>query len=296
MTGQSIIPIVIDTDNALRTPRTTLEKIFGGDVDDAFAIAFLLCESKLVSAIYSVSGNADSKSCYENNCEILAELDSKVPCYEGLGRKHLLRAPTPQNGSEYLALGPLTNLAYFCKNQFMPSQIWMTLGRIQTRGRWPPFWPVEFNATQDLDSFQIVISQKIKKTIVPLDIAFQLQLLPTHKTKICESQIGRYLWRNSRRWSWRSLLVKGRRSFPVWDLVSAIASRYPETCHIEKGYGYLFSNGLFLCDVNDIPKTYHDRKKAIQRVEINIVTNIDTEKMWSIFFQTINELPTKDLF
>ena len=296
MTGPSIIPIVIDTDNALGTPRNSFENILGGDVDDAFAIAFLLCESNLVSSIYSVSGNVESKICHANNCELLDLLQSKVSNFEGLSKNNFLKPPVPQNQSEYLALGPLTNLDYFLKNQFQPSRIWMTLGRIQTLGNYPPLWPVEFNATQDLPAFQNVISEKVEKIVVPLDIAFQLQFSSTYKTELCKSKVGRFLWKNSRRWSRRSLVLKGRRSFPVWDLVSAVACRYPSACHIEKGFGYLFSNGLFLCDLNDIPKTYHNRKKAIQRVEINIVTAIDVARMWQIFFRSLNEYPTKDPF
>ena len=296
MTGQSIIPIVIDTDNALGNPRKKIEKFVGGDVDDAFAIAFLLCESNVVSAVYSVSGNADSKTCYENNCELLELLESKISSFEGLGKNNLIKPPTPQNNVEYLALGPLTNLAYFLKNQFVPSHVWMTLGRIQTFGKWPPLWPIEFNATQDLVSFREVMSEKLKKTIVPLDIAIQLQFSNDLELELCRSKVGRYIWENSRRWSRRSLILKGRRSFPVWDLVSAVACRHPETCLIAKGFGYLFSNGLFLCDVNDKPQTYHDRTKAILRVEIDIVTAIDTAKMWQLFFKALNAYPTKVLF
>ena len=243
MTGPSIIPIVVDTDNALGSAN---KKYFGGDVDDAFALAFLLKSNVLISSIYSVAGNSSAKICHLNNLEICQKLQSSTVCYSGQNS-----AQAPANNCDYLALGPLTNLAQFLKRGFIPESIWMTLGRINTFGAFPPFWPVEFNATQNMSAFQSVLSSSVRKVIVPLDVAYNLKLKPCHEIQLRSTDIGRFLWDHSRRWSWRSLLFKGRRSFPVWDLVSAVAIVHPEIFLTQPGRGYLFKNGLFLCDVQN---------------------------------------------
>ena len=165
----------------------------------------------------------------------------------------------------------------------------MTLGRISTKGFFPPYWPMEFNVTTDLAAFAHVLFCDSPITIAPLDVAFRLKINSEHFKKLQESKVGRYLSENSQRWRWRNLIIKGRRSFPIWDLLSTMACVHPEVCEIKEGKGYLFKNGLFLCDIANQPATRHDRKKAILKRDINIVTNFDEEKLWSYFFKTIQD-------
>ncbi len=279
MIGQSITPIIIDTDNALGSVKNIF---FGGDVDDAFALAFLIKSKLLISALYSVDGNSSSENCYRNNLELCQILKSNIPCFKG---SHSVQMP--ENNCHYLALGPLTNLAHFLRNDFKPESVWMTLGRHKTLGAWPPLWPVEFNATQDIEAFKTVLHSNIKKVIVPLDIAFGLKIQPQYKEQFNSSEVGRYLWRHSQRWFLRSLLLKGRRGFPVWDLVSAMAIAYPETVQTQQGRGYFFKNGLFLCDVQNQKRTYHQRNKAIFSCDIEIIEKINVELIWSLFFKAL---------
>lgn len=282
MTGQLIIQTVIDTDNALGSAN---QKFLGGDVDDAFALAFLLKSQLPLATIYSVAGNASSSICQANNKELCKLLNAKVSCIEGhsgLG--------APPNGSNYLALGPLTNLAHFIKNGYIPNTVWMTLGRQTTYGNFPPFWPIEFNATKDLSATSLVLSADINKFVVPLDVAFKLKTPKNIKSKLIVSDAGSYLWHHMRRWQWRSLLLKGRMQFPVWDLVSAIAQVYPECVKIENGMGYLFKNGLFLCDVANKKISYHSRERACVSTEIKIVTEIDSKRIWDLFFKVLQGL------
>ena len=279
MIGPSIIPIVVDTDNALGSAN---KNFFGGDVDDAFALAFLLKSNTLISSVYSVAGNASAEVCHLNNLEICAKLQSNVRCYNGQ-----LSIQMPENKCHYLALGPLTNLAGFLKRDCSPESIWMTLGRINTLGFFPPIWPVEFNATKDLAAFQTVLNSGVRKIIVPLDIAFQLKLKPDQKDRFQSTEIGRYLWDHSRRWAWRNVFLKGRFAFPIWDLVSAVAITNPESVQTRPGRGYFFKNGLFLCDVENRPGTFHNREKAIFSFEIEIVTEIDIELVWDLFFKAL---------
>lgn len=279
MIGPSIIPIVVDTDNALGSAN---KNFFGGDVDDAFALAFLLKRKTLISSIYSVAGNTSAEVCHLNNLEICAKLQSNVRCYNGQVSVHKL-----ENKCNYLALGPLTNLAGFLRSGFLPESVWMTLGRINTLGFFPPYWPVEFNATKDLTAFQTVLNSDVRKVIVPLDIAFDLKLRLDQKDRFQSTIIGRYLWDHSQRWAWRSLLLKGRFAFPVWDLVSAVAITHPESIRTRLGRGHFFKNGLFLCDVENKKGTFHNRDEAVFSCDIEIVTEIDPALVWNLFFNAL---------
>lgn len=294
MTGRSIIPIVIDTDNALgKNPA----KILPGDVDDAFAIAFLL-KSLSIQSIYSVGGNAPAEICHQNNLAICRVAGSSVRCLPGLNKKSSTWHPVPlipATCEDYLSLGPLTNLSYFLKHNFSPKRIWMTLGRIKTLGLFPPLWPMEFNVTKDLHAFQLVLEAKATKIIVPLDVAIQLRFRKSMTSQMLLSTVGMHLLSNIKNWQLRNLLLKGRSHFPVWDLVSAMALVHPATCEIKKGTGYLFKNGLFLCDVLNQPRTFHDRRKAIVSLPIEIVTAIDTDLMWKLFFRALQN-PSVNLF
>lgn len=287
MIGQSIIPVVIDSDNALGPMGSGSRS---GDVDDAFALSFILKSKFPIQEIWSVGGNTSAEQAHLNNLSLIKLVEKNISCKQGLNvDASSVGLTCPEDNSSFLALGPLTNLSFFLKNNYQPKNIWMTLGRISTNGFFPPYWPMEFNATKDLPAFAHTLSCHSAITIAPLDVAFRLKINSEHFKKLQESKVGRYLSENSQRWRWRSLIVKGRRSFPVWDLLSTMACVHPEFCEIQKGKGYLFKSGLFLCDVADQSATKHDRRKAIFNRDINIVTNFDEKKLWSIFFKTIQD-------
>ena len=288
MIGLSITPIVVDTDNALGQ---LTHQLLPGDVDDAFAIAYLL-KSKLVDVktILSVGGNATAEACHRNNMDLCRVAESEIQCIQGFNKKDFYNDNDRINiesCDSYLSLGPLTNLAKLLKHNYSTKHIWMTLGRIKTRGSYPPIWPMEFNATQDLEAFKSVFKSNIPKTIVPLDVAIRLRFEKSFSAEMEKSIIGNYLMTHIKRWQIRNILLKGRSHFPVWDLVSAMALTNPETCQTEKGKGYLFSNGLLLCDVHHQAQTSHDRKHAIAVQEIDIITSINHELIWKIFFKAL---------
>ena len=285
MIGPSTIPVVIDTDNALGSPRRFREKFLGGDVDDAYALAYLVQSRIQILEILSVNGNTSAAASRRNVEELLGVLKNDAIPNRALDNLNPILPPGP---SQYLALGPLTNLAMFLDRGYKPERVVMTLGRISTSGDWPPYWPVEFNLNQDFSAFDKVIQNSVKKLIVPLDVAIDLKLKRAHRPQLQTSAVGGYLDKNSARWRMRNRLLKGRSSFPVWDLASAMAVARPATCRIERGVGHLFGNGLFLCDIGGEPRTKHDRKRALHSVEIEIVTAIDREAMFKEFFATLN--------
>ncbi len=132
-----------------------------------------------------------------------------------------------------------------------------------------------------------VLSSPIKKIVVPLDVAYKLKTPENFKVELANSTVGIYLWSHLQRWRWRSLLLKGRLSFPVWDLVTAVAQVNPEIVTLKKGTGHLFGNGLFLCDVGGNRASYHRKEKAILSVEIDIVVDINVEEIWELFFKML---------
>ncbi len=290
MIEPSTIPIILDTDNALGAPRNVSDYFWGGDVDDAFAISFALMASESVESIYSIAGNTNLERCYANTQKLCEVLGAAVPCFTGVSfLDSKSNPPQPKDGCEFLALGPLTNLAHFMDQGFSPARIWMTLGRQKTFGRWPPLFPMEFNATKDLKALKKIFSSGVPKVIVPLDVAWRLKFNPTRENKrnMNSTKAGAYLLKHSRRWLWRSLFLKGRRQFPVWDLVSVMACLHPEVVRIEKGQAFVFANGLVLFDVNGKTGTWHDRKKAEFSCAVEIVTELNAAEIWSLFFKVL---------
>ncbi len=291
MIGRSIIPIHIDTDNALGIPKKWLEIFFGGDVDDAFALSFLLKSHLQIQQITSVGGNTSAAKAHQNNQELTCLISPKLPgiCSEGLNPLQKIDSKinfTPR--STFLSLGPLTNLASLLKSSYQPHHIWMTLGRIETYGKWPPFWPIEFNATQDIPALLIVMKSDFPKTIVPLDVAFKLKLKKELLSRLQKSELGFYLYKNSLRWARRSLILKGRSSFPVWDLLSAMALAYPEACVFRSGLAYVYKNGLVRC-LPDGSKNLNIPINFVIKKPIQIVTSFDENKIWDHFFSTLDQ-------
>lgn len=288
MIGPSIIPIVVDTDNALGSHA---RQLLPGDVDDAFAISYLLKSKHVhVKTILSVGGNAGAEVCHRNNMELCRVAEAEIQCIQGYNRKNIgndSQLIGLGNCDNYLSLGPLTNFSFLLKHNFSANRIWMTLGRIKTKGSFPPIWPIEFNATQDLVAFVNVFQSNIPKTIVPLDVAIQLRFESHLADELKKTKIGNYLLIHIKHWQVRNILLKGRSHFPVWDLVSAMALANPETCEIKKGKGYLFPNGLLLCDVNNEAQTFHNRKNAISVQDIDIVASIDSKLIWNLFFKAL---------
>ncbi len=290
MTGQLITPIIVDTDNALRTPRTLLENIWGGDVDDAFSLVYLIKSGIPISHILSVGGNTSAELAHQNNIELLKLLHQTdvAICVKGLDPKESRQLPISASGKiNYLALGPLTNLSKLLDSDFKPESLMVTLGRIYTRGRLPPYWPIEFNATFDLPAFLKVFKQSENLIVTPLDVAFHLQLGRSQIQRLQNSEIGRYLSKNSRRWLLRSLLLKGRYSFPVWDLLSAVYSTHSELCKMQDGIAYVFRNGLCIYDVPGEKVSSANRDQAIYVKKVKVMTGFNEDAIWDHFFKTI---------
>jgi inosine-uridine nucleoside N-ribohydrolase len=279
MTGPSTIPIVIDSDCALGSK--------SGDVDDGFALHYALRKFPISKTYYSaVGGNASATQSFKNILELQKQVNpSAQPCQAGANPKQKLKVQLPSPSFTTLALGPLTNVAHWQEqDRACTDQIWMTLGRILTKGNCPPLWPIEFNATKDFAAFKSVCQSQASIVLTPLDVAYKLRLTQKHWLKMSEQKDFEFLVQNTHRWRTRNLFFKGRQWFPVWDLVSTVAIHKPELFKIEAAEMYVFKNGLVLCDVNGQSQTHHQRDQALFHKKIKAIVDFDADQVWQEFF------------
>lgn len=234
--------LLIDSDNALGSPR--------GDVDDAFALAALFQSGLPIAAVTPVAGNT-SKEMADRNNRALGEICG----YRGPWDAGEIKGPV-----RFLALGPLTNLAS-CKLEV--SEAILVGGNLTSRGRFPPWWPHEFNLTKDREATRKVFASDIPLTVVPLDVTRRLRISP-------EDLQGHFLQEGSRRWARRSLLLRGSQRFPVFDLAAAAYVIDPSLVTVEETTARLR------------PNLYVEFGKGDRR--LRIVRDLDPELIWRLFF------------
>jgi inosine-uridine nucleoside N-ribohydrolase len=221
--------ILIDTDNAAGSP--------SGDVDDAFAVTALLSSGLPVAAICSVDGNTSEEQADRNN-RVLGELCGFTGSYlrgveAGDVPNRIDRVDLGAAGPlRFVALGPLSNLAAVLGKAPIAEAV-LVGSNLTSRGRFPPWWPHEFNLTHDREATRTVFASDLPLTIVPLDVARRLRLGPG-EMKALKGELGTFLRRCSARWSRRSLLIRGSRRFPVFDLAAAAYVIDPSLVSIEE--------------------------------------------------------------
>jgi inosine-uridine nucleoside N-ribohydrolase len=280
--------LLIDTDNALGSPT--------GDVDDAFALAALLTSGLPVAALASVAGNTDEARAFANN-RTLGDLAG----FAGQGGRYLrgVRAVSvgetaerideaadlwsgPGEPVRWIALGPLTNLAAVLvaaeRRGVAPriAEVVLVGGNLSSRGRWPPFWPLEFNLTQDRPAARAVFASDLPLTLVPLDVARRLCAGPEELAGLA-GPLGEHLRRGARRWLWRSRLLKARNSIALFDLLAAAYVVYPEHVHVEATTVRLRPNLLVEPSSGGRP--------------VRIVRGFDGEAIWARFRAQVNGQP-----
>ncbi|HTG35706.1 MAG TPA: nucleoside hydrolase [Thermoanaerobaculia bacterium] len=225
--------LLIDTDNAAGSP--------SGDVDDAFAIAALLRSGLPVAAVSSVSGNT-SETLADRNNRVLGKLcEYEGPYLRGVEAGDVpdridradLRAPL-----RFVALGPLTNLAAVLTHC---SEAVLVGSNLTSHGRFPPWWPHEFNLTKDRAATRAVFASDLPLTVIPLDVARRLRAGP-RELRDLQGPLGDFLRHHSERWSRRSLLLRGSRRFPVFDLAAAAYAIDPSLMTVEESRVCLHSN------------------------------------------------------
>ncbi len=282
--------LLVDTDNALGS--------HFGDVDDGFALAALLTSGLPVAALVSVAGNTSEARAFANN-RILGDLagyrgrylrGARTPAAQRDTREPRIDEATeiwargqPQGEPlRWLALGPLTNLAAVLDREPRPriGEVILVGGDLTSRGRWPPFWPVEFNLTEDRAAARAVFASDLPLTIVPLDVARRLRAGPRQLAGLT-GPLGEHLAKGARRWLWRSRLWKGRGSIALFDLLAAACVVFPQLVHAETAAVRLTPGML----VKRLPLGGAGERPA------RIVRSFDGEAIWARFRAQINGLP-----
>jgi purine nucleosidase len=212
----------VDTDCALGALR--------GDVDDGFAIAALLRSPAVeLCGISSVFGNTGAATAARCARALLSVAGAQLPVVEGAARAGQLTdaaaaiAALPE-GARLLALGPLTNVAAALRRD--PSlagriEIAVVGGNLSSRGRWPPFWPFEFNLAKDPAAARLVFD-RARVRLYPLDVCRSLEIGARDLLRLRSSALGAHLTRSSWRWLAYAPLRYRALRFPLWDLVPAL--------------------------------------------------------------------------
>jgi inosine-uridine nucleoside N-ribohydrolase len=79
-------------------------------------------------------------------------------------------------------------------------------------------------------------------TLVPLDVARRLVVTPADLAAL-PGALGEHVRRHAARWFRRAVLVRGRRAFPVWDLVASLRVVDPAACEVESTVARLHASG-----------------------------------------------------
>lgn len=229
--------LVIDSDNALGSPR--------GDVDDALAVAALLKSGLPVAGLASVGGNTSEERADRNNRSLGALCGYGGPYFRGFeageAAERIDLAVDLWSGApvRVAALGPLTNLAAVLRGLARigrrpeVSEVVLVGANASSPGRFPPWWPHEFNLTHDKEATRAVLASDLPLTIVPLDMARRLRVGKDRFSGL-EGELGNHLRRGSARWLRRSRLIRWSSTFPAFDLLAAVVLIEPSLVEIEE--------------------------------------------------------------
>jgi inosine-uridine nucleoside N-ribohydrolase len=264
--------LLIDSDNAAGSRR--------GDVDDAFALAALLRSGLPVAAISSVGGNTSEARADRNNRLLGGLCGYAGPYLRGVRAgevpDRIDRAAGLWTGGpvRFMALGPLTNLAAVLDRPI--SEAVLVGGNLTSKGRFPPWWPHEFNLTKDREATRAVFASELPLTIVPLDVARRLRAGP-RELRPLEGPLGDFLRRHSARWSGRSLLRRGSPRFPVFDLVAAVYAIEPSLFASEEVRTRLHRNLWTEFGTGDR--------------RVRVIRGFDPDAVWDRFLGLVNGRP-----
>jgi inosine-uridine nucleoside N-ribohydrolase len=226
-------PLLIDTDNALGSR--------SGDVDDGLSIAALLRCGVPLAALSSVGGNASEAEADRNNRALGALCGYPGPYLRGVQATGRLDK-WPSAPVRVLALGPLTNVAAALPAlRSAATEVVLVGGNISSRGRFPPFWPHEFNLTKDRAAACAVFASDLPLTIVPLDVARRLRVGEPELARL-EGALGGYIRQHSERWLRRSRWLHGSGGFSAFDLLAAATVFAPAAVSSEETTVRVHSN------------------------------------------------------
>ncbi|MFL6245071.1 MAG: nucleoside hydrolase [Thermoanaerobaculia bacterium] len=249
----------IDADNALGSPT--------GDVDDAYAIAALVRGGAEIAAISSVAGNTPEALAYENNARLAKLLGWHGPVLRGAEARSVLRTFP----GRILALGPLTNVSVATA----ASEVMIVGARLHTLGRWPGFWPHEFNLTHDREATHKVFASRLPLTFFPLDVVRMLRIRRRDLDAI-EGELGDVLRHGGARWFRQRVLKKPALRFPMSDLIPALYALGEDGFTMEETTATMRAN------------TFVQFGKGTRKVRV--CTRLDAKKLWERFLAIVNSI------
>jgi inosine-uridine nucleoside N-ribohydrolase len=244
--------IFIDADNGLGSP--------SGDVDDGFAIAALIKAGAPIAGVAAVGGNTREELAFANNTTLCRLLGFEGPLLDGKQARDFL----PSFTGRIAAMGPFTN----CVGARSAAEIVAVGTTLNTSGKWPPFWPYEFNFTKDKESALKVFRLDVPLTIFPLDIVRQLYVHQAGLDAIPDP-FGSFARRETKRWFRHLLLLRQTTRFPIYDLAAAL---------------YLLgTDGMTMADtVAEMrPNTFVEFGRGSRPVKV--CTAIRRERLWQRF-------------
>lgn len=274
------VSLLIDSDNALGSPR--------GDVDDALALAALLRSGLPVAALSSVGGNTSEARADRNNRSLGALCGYPGPYFRGaqagevedrVDRVDLVVDLWSGDPVQVLALGPLTNVAAALRELARAgrrpaiSEVVLVGANTSSPGRFPPWWPHEFNLTHDREATRAVFASDLPLTVVPLDVARRLRVGKERFSEL-RGELGDALRRGSARWLRRSRLLRWSSTFPAFDLLAALYAIDPSLVSTEETTALVHPNLWMEFGKGGRP--------------VRLVRDFDDEGCWRLFVELVN--------
>lgn len=237
--------LLLDSDNALGSR--------SGDVDDGLALAALLRSGLPVAGLASVGGNTGERRAAANNRRLGELCGYAGPYFRGArardlgaGERRIHLEKDLWSGRQaplrVAALGPLTNVAAALEEaarhrevpaELAVSEVVLVGGNASSRGRFPPWWPHEFNLTKDRAAAHRVLASGLPLTVVPLDVGRRLTVGRRDLDDL-KGELGERLRRQSIRWLWRCRLLRASSTFAAFDLVAASYLIDPSGIEVEE--------------------------------------------------------------
>ena len=264
--------LFVETDNALGS--------LTGDVDDGIALTQLLKSKTSINGISSIYGNTKERGSYNNTKKLLSYFNSSIPLLHGPEDQHDTTSESIdflkqlKESFTFMALGPLTTLSTLVRSspevQSKIEKVYIVGGNLTSNGFLPPFWPMEFNLFLDRKAADTVINKsELRIQLVTLDQAKRLTFTKKIHDVLKKEALGNYILKNVKFWQLRSLILKQKMTFPLWDLVATLSYTAPEL------FSYASENVLF--KENGLIKKHPGGR------EVEVITDFDSEKVTEAF-------------
>jgi inosine-uridine nucleoside N-ribohydrolase len=174
--------------------------------------------------ISAVAGNTDAAAAAACARRLVAAAGARVDVVEA--RDAAARIAVLPAGTRLLALGPLANVAAaLARDPSLAARVRVSVvgGNLSSRGRWPPWWPFEFNLAHEAAAARALFASSVARAVYPLDVCRALTIgVPELRRLARASPLARYLVRHSWRWLAYAPVRYRALRFPLWDLVPAL--------------------------------------------------------------------------